>query len=247
MTVKRLFAALAAVVLAGGIASADPARAMSDRGDGIHVESWFVNGDTFYELPDELAAATRAGKGFMMIWEQQGCGSCRKLHEVNFQDPKLRSYMRDNFVVMSNNIFGEIPVVDFDGESRPEKDMAARIAVHRSPTTVFYKPDGSVAFTMPGYLDPLRYMAALVFVREKGYDDPAVQGNFLRWMQANMGRGAADVRRSGRLTAFLATQANAPAGASGRGRFDGRSGECVSGRTTAPGRSGRWRPWPVRG
>ena len=168
--------------------AASSAWALMDRGDGIHTESWFLNGTTFYEMKAEATDAASADKGLILVWEQQGCGSCLKLHEVNFQDAKLTKYLKANFHMMSMNIFGEMPIVDFDGVDKPEKDMAARLAVHRSPTTQFYDGAGNLVFTLPGYLDPERYLAAAMFVKEKGYEDDAVKRNFLVWFAKNKTR-----------------------------------------------------------
>jgi thioredoxin-related protein len=58
------------------------------REDGLHAQAWFKN-LSFLELRDDLAEARQAGKGLVIIFEQKGCGSCKRLHEINFSDKKL--------------------------------------------------------------------------------------------------------------------------------------------------------------
>ena len=95
---KRLFSLFAFALT---LTATTSAWALMDRGDGIHTEAWFLNGTTFYEMQTEAADAADADKGLILVWEQQGCGSCKKLHEVNFQDAKLTNYLKANFNMMS--------------------------------------------------------------------------------------------------------------------------------------------------
>ncbi len=172
-------AMLAALMLAFGTsARAEP------RGDGIHTEVWF-NNTSFLDLKEDLAEATQAGKGFVLIWEQPGCSSCQRLHDVNFQDRKLVDYVQANFAVMTMNMFGEVEATDFDGEVLPEKDLAAKHRVQFTPTTIFFDEAGNEVFRLPGYFKPYFYLAGFVFAKEKGYADEAARGMFPRWMQAN--------------------------------------------------------------
>jgi len=150
------------------------------REDGIHTEAWFQN-QSFMDLKEEAGEAAKAGKGFVLVWEQPGCGSCQKLHEVNFQDPKLIDYIGRGFTVMSMNMYGEVEVTDFDGEKLAEKELAFKHKVQFTPTTIFFDAKGQELFRMPGYLSPFFYLAGFVYVAEKGYADPEFRGMFPRW------------------------------------------------------------------
>lgn len=174
---------LASLLLVAAIAW--PASAATiHREDGVHTEDWF-NNQSFMELKEDARDAAAQEKGFVVIWEQPGCGSCQRLHEVNFQHPRLIDYIGRRFSVMVMNMFGEVPVTDFDGEVMPEKDLAFKHKVSFTPTTIFFDADGNELFRMPGYFNPYFYLAGFVFVAERGFADEATRGMFPRWLQAN--------------------------------------------------------------
>lgn len=157
------------------------------REDGVHTEAWF-NNQSFMELRDDAKEAAAQNKGFVIIWEQPGCSTCQRLHEVNFQHPKLIDYIGGRFSVMVMNMFGEVPVTDFDGAVLPEKDLAFKHKVSFTPTTIFFDAGGKELFRMPGYFKPYFYLAGFVFVAESGFADEATRGMFPRWLQANGGK-----------------------------------------------------------
>lgn len=173
------------------IVAAPAAAAPIHREDGIHTESWF-NNQSFMVLKDETQdAAAAKKKGLVLIWEQPGCGSCLKLHDVNFQQKPLIDYIGQNFTVMTMNMFGEVIVTDFDGETLPEKDLAFKHKVSFTPTTIFFDETGKEVFRMPGYFSPYFYLAGYVFVAEGGPADAASRGMFPRWLQANQAKAKA--------------------------------------------------------
>ncbi|MFA7431013.1 MAG: thioredoxin family protein [Rhodospirillaceae bacterium] len=173
----------AAAVMAVALLVAPTAQAM-DKGDGIHTESWFKN-DSFLVLAEDVAEAAAKGKLLAVIWEQQGCGSCQRLHDVNLKDEAVKGYLQKHFDVMTMNMYGEVEVTDFDGEKLPEKDLAFKQQVNFTPTTIFFDETGKEVFRLPGYFSPYFWMAGFVYVTEKGYADPEHRGMFPRWTKAN--------------------------------------------------------------
>lgn len=179
---RFILAVVAAMALAAGPAGAETL----DKGDGIHTEDWFKNA-SFGALGDDVAEAAAQDKLLAVVWEQQGCGSCKRLHEVNFQDKALRAYLEDNFDLMTMNMYGETEVSAPGGAPMAEKDLAADLAINFTPTTIFYDATGQEVFRVPGYSPPFYYLAAFVYVKEKGYEDPEHRGMFARWTKANRG------------------------------------------------------------
>ena len=116
-------ATLSAAILL--IFSTVSAQALELRSDGIHTESW-MKSMTFLDLGEDLAEAQAQGKGLVVIFEQPGCGSCKRLHEVNFQDPALVDYLTRHFDFIQINMYGANLVTDFDGEELSEKALARK-------------------------------------------------------------------------------------------------------------------------
>ncbi|CCQ73737.1 thioredoxin family protein [Magnetospira sp. QH-2] len=173
---RRSILALAALVLltlpaqAGGIL----------RDDGVHTESWFKN-LSFLDLKEDLQEALDAGKkGLVLVFEQEGCGACQRLHEVNFQEKETIDYVSKNFDIMVINMYGANEVTDFDGEVLAEARFNEKLMVNFSPTTVFFGPEGKEVFRVPGYLAPRFYLKAFEYVVDGG---PSKGVLFPRWLK----------------------------------------------------------------
>jgi len=137
------------------------------RDDGIHTESW-MKSMTFLDLKEDLADAAKKGKGLVVLFEAPGCGSCKKLHEINFQKPDLVKFITGHFEVIQINIFGDNEVTNFDGKVLNEKKLAHKLGIHFTPTTVFYGKGGKELFRMPGYLNPRFYKKGFDYVLDGG-------------------------------------------------------------------------------
>ncbi|WP_026757403.1 thioredoxin family protein [Sediminimonas qiaohouensis] len=169
---KRLVAAIAMLMTL-----ALPAAAEATLGDdGLHKTDWMRN--TFKDLREDLAEANAEGKRLAIIVEQRGCIYCRKMHQEVFPEPEIDAYIRENFFVVQMNMFGDVEVTDFDGESLPEKQMARKWSLMFTPTFMFFPEeveegqtaaDAAVA-VMPGAFGQGTTMAMLRWVKEKRYE-----------------------------------------------------------------------------
>ena len=153
-----------------------PALAVPLGDDGLHKPDWLR--ETFKELLEDLAEATSEGKRLLILIEQRGCIYCTRMHEEVFTDPEVAALLRDNYVVIQMNLFGDVEVTDFDGTALPEKDMVARWGAMFTPTLIFLPetvPDGQTAADaavamMPGAFGTGTTRALLTWVRDKEYE-----------------------------------------------------------------------------
>lgn len=144
--------------------------------DGLHKESWFAL--TFKDVREDIATAKEQGKRLVYIFEQRGCIYCAKMHEEILSKPEIRDYVRDNFMVVQVNLFGDEEVTDLDGETLTEKKAARRWSVVFTPTMLFMPeeaPEGGTAgeaavATMPGAFGKITFRNMFQWVREKGYE-----------------------------------------------------------------------------
>ena len=169
--IRNALAALAAVacmVIAGSAAT------LGD--DGLHKTAWMR--ETFKDLRDDLAEATDEGKRLMVIIEQRGCIYCNKMHEEVFPLPKIDAYLRENFFVVQINMFGDVEVTDFDGETLPEKDMVRKWRQMFTPTLMYFPQtveEGQTAVeaavaTVPGAFGPATTFHMMNWVVDKEYE-----------------------------------------------------------------------------
>ncbi|MDA7426065.1 thioredoxin family protein [Thalassococcus lentus] len=143
--------------------------------DGLHKQVWMR--DTFKDLREDLEEANAEGKRLVLFFEQRGCIYCRKMHEEVFVDPTISDYIEDNYFVVQLNLHGDIEVVDFDGESLSEKDMARKWRVMFTPNIVFLPqevPEGQTAIeaavaVMPGAFGKGTTLDMFTWVAEERY------------------------------------------------------------------------------
>ena len=146
--------------------------------DGLYKQPWFI--ESFLDLSDDLEAAAKAGKRFVIMWELKGCPYCKETHFVNFARADISGYIKANFEVLQLNIIGSRKVTDFDGAEMSEKELAAKYGVRFTPTFQFFAeraaplkalaPARREVARAPGYLRPDDFLAMFRYVREKAYE-----------------------------------------------------------------------------
>ncbi|MGI9450010.1 MAG: thioredoxin family protein [Geminicoccaceae bacterium] len=146
--------------------------------DGLYTQEWFL--ESFLDLGEDLEEAAAEGKRFAVMWELKGCPYCKETHFVNFADPEINAYVRENFVILQLNYLGSRLVTDFDGEELEERELREKYGVRFTPTFQFFPASseeiagetGQAAETarMPGYFKPDHFLAMFRFVKDEAYD-----------------------------------------------------------------------------
>lgn len=174
---------------AGAAAAPLPAWAQIKPGDdGLYHFDWYL--ESFLDLSEDVAGATKNGKRLAIIVSQRGCIYCKRMAEDYFADANLVGYIRNNFDVLHLDLFGAKEVTDFDGAKLGEKAFAQKYGVRATPTILFF-PENAEGLgkldvgkrevaRMPGLLDKPAFAGMFRFVREKGYE----KGSFAAWMKA---------------------------------------------------------------
>jgi thioredoxin-related protein len=178
---RRLLAGASALLVPALPASApSPASAsqLTVNDDGLYTKPWFL--ESLLDLNDDLKEASDKGKRFLIMWELKGCPYCKKIHEINFADPAIESFIKDRFELLQLNIIGAREVTDFDGERLPEKAFARKYGVRGTPTFQFFPeradglaqkaPQAREVARWQGYMDPKPFTAMFRFVADKAYE-----------------------------------------------------------------------------
>lgn len=143
--------------------------------DGLHKTDWMR--DTFKDMAEDLAEANDEGKRLLIMFEQRGCIYCTKMHKEVFPNEEITAMIEDNFFVVQLNLYGDVEVTDFDGETLSEKDMARKWGILFTPTMMFIDdtvdagktaPQAAVA-SMPGAFGKGTTLDMLTWVAEKRY------------------------------------------------------------------------------
>jgi len=143
---------------------------------GMHIQPWFH--PTSLNLLTDLQSANDAGKGLVILWEQEGCVYCAKLHDVNFTRDDVVDMLTDNFLVVQLDLRGTRKITGFDGQTTTESQLATKWQVSFTPTTIVFGGHPAVVksradteiFRLPGYLKPFYYHAALDYFSSGAYE-----------------------------------------------------------------------------
>ncbi|WGH79634.1 thioredoxin family protein [Jannaschia ovalis] len=153
-----------------------PAGAAELGDDGLHKAPWMV--ETFKDLREDLGEAGAEGKRLVVIVEQRGCIYCTQMHEEVFVEPDIARMLGEDFFVVQMNMFGDVEVTDFDGETLAEKDASRKWRLNFTPTLLFFPedvPEGLTAeeaavVAVPGAFSAGMTRNMLNWVLEKGYE-----------------------------------------------------------------------------
>lgn len=149
------------------IASSALAKTESELEEGMvnpgYVEqpSWFKH--SFLDLDEDIIEAKNDGKRLMLFFYQDGCPYCKKMLQDNFGQRDIAEKTRDNFDVVSLNIWGDRQL-SFSGVSATEKAFAESLKVMYTPTLVFFNESGKAVLRTNGYYYPEKLNAALDYV-----------------------------------------------------------------------------------
>lgn len=133
---------------------------------GYHEKpSWFK--ESFLDLSEDVAEATKNKKRVLIYFYQDGCPYCSKLLQDNLGQKKLADKTRKNFDVIALNMWGDREVTDINGVTLTEKKFAEKLKVMYTPTLLFLTEQGKVALRVNGYYAPHKYETALNYVAGK--------------------------------------------------------------------------------
>ena len=142
----------------------------------MHIQPWIR--DTFKDLQEDLDEANADGKRLAIFFEQRGCIYCTKMHESVYPDPELSDYIDENFFVIQLNLHGDLEVVDFDGDTLTEKQIARKWGILFTPSVIFLPEEveegqtaiQSAVAMMPGAFSRGTTLDMFTWVTEKRYE-----------------------------------------------------------------------------
>lgn len=72
--------------------------------NGLHIQDWFH--PTTFDLRADLQAAAISGKNLVILFEQDGCIYCKKLHEENFAKPEILDLLTEKYLMVQLDMWG---------------------------------------------------------------------------------------------------------------------------------------------
>ena len=159
-----------------------PALAIADRDDpyldfdDTMLEEELVYPDWFKlslgDLNEDIKEAAAAGKsGIMIYFGQKRCAYCEQFLTENIGAPDIEHYIREHYDIIAIDIWGIEDIIDTNGETYTERELAMRYKTNFTPSLVFYDLDGKPVFRLRGYYPPYKFRAALQYVTEGFYKE----------------------------------------------------------------------------
>jgi len=118
------------------------------------------------DLRTEIADAAKDGKRLIVMFHEEGCPWCNKMRERIFPHSKIQAYYGEHFVLLEQDIKGDLDLVSPDGKKMTQKKFAQKMRVRGTPTFIFYDTDGKIAARIPGYQDVATFLASGKYVHE---------------------------------------------------------------------------------
>lgn len=133
-----------------------------------------------YDIPAEVSAAAQQGKTLVVMFGQNGCPYCEKMHKRVFPHPQVSEQYGAHFVLFEINIKGDLEVIGHDGEATTEKQYAGQMRARATPLFVYYDKDGKDVLRLTGYQEPGIFMTAGRYVSSEAYKDGTTFLTFVR-------------------------------------------------------------------
>lgn len=140
---RLIHAALAAVVLAPGLACAQSAATRDAMTHFFDANT----GDLKAELADARAASKKA---ILLMYEQEGCPACLYMKQNVLNRVDVQELYRRHFVSFTIDINGSVPLKDFGGRDISEKAFAAAAKARATPTFAFHDLSGTEIVRITG-------------------------------------------------------------------------------------------------
>ena len=165
MRTLSIFLMLVHALLIGNAHAADAPAVVTTAPQQHQHPAWFK--ESFLDIREEIAEATKSGRRLMLYFYQDGCPYCTKLLNENFGQKAISEKTRKHFDVIAINIWGDREVKDLNGQTVPEKAFVKSLGVQFTPSLLMLDEKGNTALRLNGYTPPHQFTVALDFVSKR--------------------------------------------------------------------------------
>ena len=136
-------------------------------GQMYEIPDWFKV--SFLDMKEDAGEASAKQKGVMLFMHLDGCPYCTRMLNENFLSGNNQNYIQENFDVIAINILGGRETTWADGQSYTEKELAAKLKVHFTPTIVFLDDKAETILQINGYRKPRTFRQTMEYIQSKSY------------------------------------------------------------------------------
>jgi thioredoxin-related protein len=119
-------------------------------------------------IEEGLQDAKESGKKVLVNVYTDWCDFCKKMTNTVYPDSTVRSSVYEHFVSVGLNAESE-KMVQYQGESLTEKDLARKLGIRSYPTMLFLNSDGELILQSNGYMPANDFNRMLVYMGSNAY------------------------------------------------------------------------------
>ena len=93
----------------------------------------------------------------------QWCGWCRRMDREVYTRDDVRDYLSQKFVTVKLDAEAS-ESVRYEGRTFTSRTLATHFRVTGYPTTLFLKPNGEYLVSVPGYVEPEKFLLLLRYI-----------------------------------------------------------------------------------
>jgi thioredoxin-related protein len=145
--------------------------------------------EPYFLKPPYALQRRRADKPLLVLFERTSCASCDELHREGLRRKEVAALL-PRFDIARFEPTDGAELVTPDGRRTSVAGWARELAIHYTPTLVFFDTSGKEVFRVEAYVRPFHLAGALDYVASGAY---AHEPSFQRYLQAR----ADDLRQRG--------------------------------------------------
>jgi thioredoxin-related protein len=121
------------------------------------------------DLDDGLVEAKKAGKPLLVDVVTDWCGWCKRMDRTTYADAGVRDYVTRAFVPVRLDAEDEARRATYQSRLVTWRQFADGFNVTGYPTTLFLDSDGGLITTVPGFVQPERFLNVLHYIGDGHY------------------------------------------------------------------------------
>jgi thioredoxin-related protein len=129
---------------------------------------------SFGDLQEEISIAQDEGLfGVMIMFETNDCPWCERMKKTVLNQASVQDYFRERFRILTLNIEGDAPIVDFAGQELTEKEFSLKHnRIRATPAFLFFDQNGERVMRFTGTTkDPQEFLWLAEFVADGHYQN----------------------------------------------------------------------------
>jgi len=118
---------------------------------------------TWTSWDEGLQQAQKLKRPVLVDVSTQWCGWCKRMHRDVYSRDDVRDYLSQKFVTVKLDAEAS-EAARYEGRAYTSRTLAGYFRITSYPTTLFLKSDGEHLVSVPGYIEPEKFLLLLRYI-----------------------------------------------------------------------------------